>query len=118
MKSTDEVRDAYREYLQGERSLDEVVDLAERTWETIRCEPPARREPTPEEIAAEEAQWARMRASGRAAPLREAYQRYLDGECSLDCVLDFADRMRAGVRGPRGSKAGVSGGEEANTVSN
>ena len=36
-----------------------------------------------------------MRARSRAAPLREAYQRYLDGECSLDDVLDFADRMRA-----------------------
>lgn len=118
MKSPDEVRDAYSEYLQGKRSLDEVLDLAERKRESTRAERLARREQTPEEIEAEEAEWARMRASGRAAPLREAYQRYLDGECSLDDVLDFADHMRAGVRGAGSPGAGVSAGEEAHTVSN
>ncbi len=93
MKPTDEVRDAYRGYLEGTRSLDEVLDLAERTWETIRAELPARREPTPEEIEAEEAEWARLRASGGSAPLRHAYQRYLDGEITIEELFDISDRL-------------------------
>ena len=89
------IREAYQEYLEGKRSLDEVLELAERMRESIRASLPRTPEPTPEEIEAEEAEWARMRARSRAAPLWKAYQRYLDGECSLDDVLDFADRMRA-----------------------
>ena len=113
MKATDEVREAYREYLQGERSLDEVLDLAARTWESIRASLPRTPEPTAEEIEAEEAEWARMRARSRAAPLWKAYQRYLDGECSLDDVLDFADRMRA-----ERISGHVPAGEETQSVSN
>ena len=113
MKATDEVREAYREYLQGERSLDEVLDLAARTWESIRASLPRTPEPTPEEIEAEEAEWARMRARSRAAPLWKAYQRYLDGECSLDDVLDLADRMRA-----ERISGDVPAGEETQRVSN
>ena len=80
------IREAYQEYLEGKRSLDEVLELAERMRESIRASLPRTPEPTPEEIEAEEAEWARMRARSRAAPLWKAYQRYLDGECSLDDV--------------------------------
>ncbi len=52
MKPTDKVRDAYREYLQGERPFDEVVDLAERTWESIRSGLPPRGEPASGEVEA------------------------------------------------------------------
>ncbi len=97
MRRTNEVREAYRQYLDGKCSLDDVLDLAERTWESIRAQLPQIPEPTPEEIEAEEAEWARMRARSPAAPLREAYQQYLDGKCTLDDVLDLADRMRAGT---------------------
>ena len=97
MKRTDKVREAYQQYLDGKCSLDDVLDLAERTWESIRAELPQIPEQTPEEIEAEEAEWARMRARSPAAPLREAYQQYLDGKCTLDDVLDLADRMRAGT---------------------
>ena len=113
MKATDAVREAYREYLQGERSPDEVLDLAARTWESIRATLPRTPEPTAEEIEAEEAEWARMRARSRAAPLREAYQRYLDGKCSLDDVLDFAGRMRA-----ERTHGDVPADEETQSVSN
>ena len=118
MKATDEVREAYREYLQGERSLDEVLDLAARTWESIRASLPRTPEPTPEEIEAEEAEWARLRARSRAAPLWKAYQRYLDGECSLDDVLDFADRMRADRMRAERISGDVPAGEETQRVSN
>ena len=99
MKSTSIVREAYQEYLEGKRSLDEVLDLADSMRESLRAELPPIPEQTPEEIAAEEAEWARMRARSPAAPLREAYQRYLDGKCTLDDVLDLADRMRAATTG-------------------
>lgn len=95
MKNTSIVREAYREYLEGKRSLDEVLDLADSMRESLRALLPQIPEPTPEEIEAEEAEWARMRARSPAAPLREAYQQYLDGKCTLDDVLDFADHMRA-----------------------
>jgi hypothetical protein len=95
MKPTDKVREAYQQYLDGKCSLDDVLDLAERTWESIRAGLPPIPEQTPEEIAAEEAEWARIRVQSPAAPLREAYQRYLDGKCTLDDVLDLADRIRA-----------------------
>lgn len=95
MKKKSIVREAYQEYLEGKRSLDEVLDLADSMRESLRAALPPIPEQTPEEIAVEEAEWARMRARSPAAPLREAYQRYLDGKCTLDDVLDLADRMRA-----------------------
>lgn len=97
MKNTSIVREAYQEYLEGKRSLDEVLDLADSMRASLRAQLPQIPEPTPEEIEAEEAEWARMRARSPAAPLREAYQQYLDGKCTLDDVLDLADRMRAGT---------------------
>ncbi len=113
MKAGAMLREAYQEYLEGKRSLDEVLELAERMRESIHASLPRTPEPTPEEIEAEEAEWARMRARSRAAPLWKAYQRYLDGECSLDDVLDLADRMRA-----ERLRADVPAGEETQRVSN
>lgn len=113
MKAGAMIRAAYQEYLEGKRSLDEVLELAERMRESIRVSLPRTPEPTPEEIEAEEAEWARMRARSRAAPLWKAYQRYLDGECSLDDVLDLAERMRA-----ERLRADVPAGEETQSVSN
>lgn len=93
MKTTDRVRDAYSEYLEGKRSLDEVVDLAERTWESIRSSLP----PAPEEIEAEEGEWTRTRSSGHSAPLRHAYQQYLDGEITIEELFDISDRLGAQI---------------------
>ena len=107
------IRAAYQEYLEGKRSLDEVLELAERMRESIRASLPRTPAPTAEEIEAEEAEWARMRARSRAAPLWKAYQRYLDGECSLDDVLDLAERMRA-----ERISGDVPAGEETQRVSN
>ena len=113
MKAGAVIREAYQEYLEGKRSLDEVLDLADGMRESIRATMPHTPEPTPEEIEAEEAEWARMRAHSRVAPLWKAYQRYLDGKCSLDDVLDFADRMRA-----ERTRADYPAGEETQSVSN
>ncbi len=105
------VREAYQEYLEGKRSLDEVLDLADSMRESLRAGLPQVPEQTPEEIAAEEAERARMRAQSPAAPLREAYQEYFEGKRSLDDVLDLADRMRAGTAPGRSA---VSSSTEAN----
>ena len=113
MKRAAPLYEVYRQYLSGRCSLDEVLDLADGMRESIRASLPRTPEPTPAEIEAEEAEWARMRARSRAAPLREAYQRYLDGECSLDDVLDLADRMRA-----ERTRTDYPAGEETQSVSN
>ena len=91
MTRTGEARAAYREYLDGKRSIDSVIDLANE-WAAHALSNARAADAQAE--AAEEAEWRRMRDRGRAAPLWQAYLESTHGKRSLDSVLDLADHMR------------------------
>ena len=96
MTRTGEARAAYREYLDGKRSIDSVIDLANEWSAHILSKAPA---VDPQAEEAEEAEWRRMRERSRTAPLWQAYLQSTRGKRSLDSVLDLADHMRDFLRG-------------------
>ena len=76
MTRTGEARAAYREYLDGKRSLDSVLDLADHMRDFLRGRPGPGEGGT----------------GPQPSPIHEAYQRCLDGELPLDEMLALADR--------------------------
>ena len=106
MTRTGEARAAYREYLDGKRSLDSVIDLANE-WAAHALSNGRAADAQAE--AEEEAEWRRMHERSRTAPLWQAYLQSTHGNRSLDLVLDLEEHMRDFLRGGPGRGEGGTG---------
>lgn len=88
MKRTAILREAYRQYLAGERSLDSVLDLADHLRGFLR----GGWDGEGQSVEAKGAPPA-VGAARQTSALHKAYRRCLDGDLPLDEVLDMADRI-------------------------